>query len=299
MNTIVKPHKAILVKHHTENYYHYSQWHHSRYCEWRPGMIPPNPECFYITEKGDKYICKFCHDRIVENIATHKEYNRIERIKEETRLKETLPDEYVIKKLRQKNKIKVKDINKDLIELKRANMKLAWAIEQKKKPFQKCLKHGSLTIDDCIKSGKSPGGIPRYKCRACMKDLHDQHYKNNKEKVLKKVRDYRQTNPEKIKEIRKKYDEKTREKHRPADNERRKRWKAKDVQELGDVYIKQSLVRGTSLKYSDIPPALVELKRATLKVKLAVKSHRDSDYLLKIQEKLNDRKNKKHRPTEG
>lgn len=310
----VKADKNIMEKHHTHDYYHYGQWHHSRYCEWRPDFIPPNPEYFYLIEGKNSYLCKICHDRVEQNKEDHHEYFEHQRLKHEAYLKETLPDDYVVKKLRQNNKVKVKDITKDLLELKRANLKLSYAIEQAKRPFKICRAHGNLKIEDCIKSGKGRQGEQQYKCRACMKDIHKKHYIKNTPKVLLKTQEYRLKNPEKVAEIHRNYWLKTKDDTKQQDYARRKKWaiankdkiqkrakrlKAYYVDELQDAYVKQQLVKGTGLKHSDIPKALVDLKRATMLVKRSIYQTKESDYLLKIQEKLDDRKNKKHKPTEG
>lgn len=43
------------------------------------------------------------------------------------------------------------------------------------------------------------------RCKICRRLILKQHYQRHKEKVLKKVSEYRKKNPEKIEEIRKKY----------------------------------------------------------------------------------------------
>lgn len=109
---------------------------------------------------------------------------------------------------------------KELLQLKRASLKLQRLIDQKKKgikdkkdklkqPLIKCYKHGGLYLKDVIKAGICPSsGEQKYKCRECMRNIKKNYYENNKTYVLEKTAKYRAENPDKIKEIKANYNRK-------------------------------------------------------------------------------------------
>jgi len=61
-----------------------------------------------------------------------------------------------------------------------------------------CKHHGELTRDQLIKKGKDKKNEPIYRCKQCMKDLHDKYYQINKEIVLQTQREYKRLHPDKI-----------------------------------------------------------------------------------------------------
>jgi hypothetical protein len=112
-------------------------------------------------------------------------------------------------------------IPKDILRLKRAQMKLERLIDEVKrgkrtkkqieterltKHLVDCKKHGKLFLKDVIKGGKSKWTDEQlYKCRKCMSDLHRDYYDRKKEYVREKQTEYRMKYPEKRKETAKKY----------------------------------------------------------------------------------------------
>ena len=137
-----------------------------------------------------------------------------------------------------------------------------------------CKKHGELKQEDIIKRGKHRSGNPAIRCRLCMKELHANHYKRNKEKVAKKNKEYKQNNREKIREITNNYyakikdTDKYKEKHRISHQKDAK----KKVETLSDRYMRQLISRGSGIKYSEIPDSLVSFKRSLLLAKKCIKN---------------------------
>jgi hypothetical protein len=141
-----------------------------------------------------------------------------------------------------------------------------------------CLKHGDLTIEKVIKQG-SKNGIIKYRCKECMAYSHKKHYQNNRQKVRAAHKIYQEKDPEryrqqKNKSTRKIYWNDPKKRYamqrdwvaRNPDKEsaRKNRHKRKAVKELDDFYVKQILKNGTSLKNSDFPQSMVNLKRAII-----------------------------------
>jgi hypothetical protein len=150
----------------------------------------------------------------------------------------------------------------------------------------KCKKHGDLDVTKIIRSGKNKNGTQRYKCKACMKELHAEHYRKNKEKVNAAHEAYKAKDPEKYREAKNrskrenhwKYKEKNAARSKKYEAERpwlkiarQKRHKDKLVSNLSDQYIRQNLVRGTSLRQADIPQDLVTVKKIILQIKRKLK----------------------------
>ena len=149
-----------------------------------------------------------------------------------------------------------------------------------------CAKHGVLTKDDLIKKGKTKAGTPQYRCRMCMKDLHDKYYEINRDIILNKQNQYRIDNPDKRTEAKYKSWKKHADKNRDKDNERRKRFDKKQTETLADRYMKKLIVKGTTLSWTDIPQSMIELKRSLLLLKKGM-----ADTLqIKLGDKLNEDK---------
>lgn len=66
-----------------------------------------------------------------------------------------------------------------------------------------CKKHGDLTLDGLIKSGKNKDGTQRFRCKKCMKEIHHANYLKNKEHIITKSEEYKKNNPDKVKQWRK------------------------------------------------------------------------------------------------
>lgn len=228
-------------------------------------------------------------------------------------------------KLKGRAKIEFEDsIPKEVLQLARATMKLNYAIQRIKKnlpslkqieeaeklkqaeesraaqkPLMRCAKHGDLFWSAAIKSGKEPSGRQRYKCKECMKAIHADNYKRNKEKITQAHALYKEQDPAKYRDMKnsskrkcwalnkEKYIKKGLEfdkKHPDKKSARQKRYKDKAVKELTDGYVKQHIVAGTNLKFSDVPQSLVETKKEVMKLKRVIK---------KIETKKEKRKLKK------
>ena len=117
--------------------------------------------------------------------------------------KEEVTDLYVATVLRSGKHAIKGDIPKELIEVKRAVIRLKRAVKDAKKPLKVCGRHGDLFKDDLIKSGVKRNGEQQYKCKKCMADYHKQHYELNKLSVKLKHQKYRTENREKVKESKK------------------------------------------------------------------------------------------------
>lgn len=210
---------------------------------------------FQVTHIVDHYECKHCKDELdaqIERERKSREHNRKQedeaykryqersnkKMQERQRsIKEDIWD-FVVKnelckgiKLTGELKYAYKEnIPKEILQLKRASMKLErlingikkgeiskvttekeWKkmeIERLKHPLVNCHQHGQLFIKDVVKAGKSKWtGRILYKCKICLKRMQREHYEKNKEDVLEKNKVYRVNNPEKIKQIRKAYKE--------------------------------------------------------------------------------------------
>ncbi len=64
---------------------------------------------------------------------------------------------------------------------------------------KKCLKHGNLSENQVIKSGKHNP----VRCRACYIEVRKNNYKKNKEKIKEKNKNWREANPERNRELNK------------------------------------------------------------------------------------------------
>ena len=159
-----------------------------------------------------------------------------------------------------------------------------------------CIHHGALNITQVIKAGFEYGQ-QRYKCRLCMKRMHAEHYKANREKVLAKHAIYRKENPEKVRETKRNWFIKAisnRAEYSRKNKEYRKRKrdllalydkdkKRKHYRELADYYVRKLMIGRSKLSSKDIPIEAVEACRAILLLKREIK---------KLQEtKTNDEKN--------
>lgn len=62
-----------------------------------------------------------------------------------------------------------------------------------------CIHHGPITMEQVIINQKN--GRPFFRCKLCYKITRANYYKNNKEKVDAKCREYKAKDPEKVKAI--------------------------------------------------------------------------------------------------
>ncbi len=229
-----------------------------------------------------KLKCSYCQrekykDKEIRSSFWHKE-------------KEEVSDLYVKTVLKSgRNALKVEP-PEDLIDATRAVIKLKRLVKKLDEPWKECRKHGKLYREDVIRSGKTPAGTEQYKCRACMKEMHDKHYALNKAKVLLKHQEYKKRNPEKRKETNRLSDAKHREKHRAKNNEKKRIWDKQSTARLSDRYMKKLLVKRTGLSEKDIPDALIECKRALMQLQRTVKKRQDTEKFNSLEEKLNGKK---------
>lgn len=172
-----------------------------------------------------------------------------------------------------------------------------------------CKVHGKLYLEknEVIKQGIRKGQ-QAYRCKQCMKESHVKHYQKHKGKIKIAHQRYKEKDPlkyrqmkneskrrlwhvhkEKYGKIRNDWDKKNPEKKRA----RNKKYKDKAIKFLTDRYVKHQLCRDTSLKASDLPKSLIELKRALLLIKRKVKEMKEVGKINETLEKLNDYQNKK------
>jgi transposase-like protein len=137
-----------------------------------------------------------------------------------------------------------------------------------------CKKHGKLSQDNLIKKGKNKNGSQRFRCKQCMKGLHRAYYEKNKDKLLRKTKQYREENKELVKKWKRNDQIINREKYRPRKRERDKKANRHAVKNLTDTYIKHLLTKKSDIKYKDIPQPLIDLKRTVMKIKRLIKRNK-------------------------
>jgi hypothetical protein len=155
-----------------------------------------------------------------------------------------------------------------------------------------CEKHGALTINQVNKNGKDSVGIQLYKCKQCKAGFYRQHYLKNKEEILKKTTEWRLKNPERKRELNRLWSKKQRALHPGEATERKRiydklnpekhktrrlRWARKQIEEIGDKYIKDLLTRGDRLKWHEIPNELVDLKKAVIQLKRLIRRRKSEN----------------------
>ncbi len=213
------------------------------------------------------------------------------------REKENVTEYYVRRLLsRGKGSMPMHEYPKELVEVKQATVKLKRAIDKINEPIKVCDKHGDLFKDDVIKAGKFSSGNQRYRCKKCMKEIHQKHYDLHKIKVLAKHNAYKKENPERAKETKRKSYLKHKHKYLEKENARRARFKKlnpekyheferKSVDELSDRYVKKTITKRTTLRNADIPNELVECVRAVMKLRRSLKKSRSEEKFIKLKEK--------------
>lgn len=232
--------------------------------------------------------CKYCErDKLENKKIKHQEW---------AKHKEEISDYYVRRTLVTGKKIAPIGMNEypqELVEAKRAVIKLNREAERLSKPIKTCRTHGDLYLKDLIKSGISHGK-QRYKCRACMKDVHAEHYKKNQHKMREKHAQYRKENREIIRNKKREARFKAREKFVSLDrivkghvnhiskvNEHKLKRKIidhKKIEKLPDQYIKRLLTKRSNLTYEDIPQSMIEAKRAVVQLKRTIKNKLDEKF---------------------
>jgi hypothetical protein len=120
------------------------------------------------------------------------------------------------------------------------------------------------------------------KRRECHRKANKVYYEKNREQIRTRAREeggvyreyqreyqreYRQANKESHKELCKKWVTNNRERMR----EILRRSSAKGREACSDTYVKGRLIKGSSLKFADIPQGLVEVKRLQLLIKRELK----------------------------
>lgn len=149
-----------------------------------------------------------------------------------------------------------------------------------------CKVHGKLFEADLIKKGKLKSGNQAYRCRKCMKEMHRRHYEANREKVLGSIKKYREENRERVRTWKREYDCKYRERDAEKKRKRQRKLYYKQREMLHDRYIRHLICKRSLLRYGDITPSLVEMKRTLIiakkyiknsKTKLSLKSGENHD----------------------
>lgn len=121
------------------------------------------------------------------------------------------------------------------------------------KACTKCLK--TLPLSDFYL--KKVGGTEyRYECKSCLSARCREYQLKNKEKIRAKAKQSRLIDTDKY-------------------NETRRIQKCGYRAQLSDVYIKQTLIKRTALKASQIPSELIELKRLEILITRKAKEIED------------------------
>jgi hypothetical protein len=216
--------------------------------------------------------------------------NKKERQEDWRREKENITDYYVRRTLVMgtKTPLPMQDYPQILIEAKRSVIKLKRAADKMNEPIKECAKHGKLYREDVIKAGKDRGGEIKYRCKKCMKELHERHYALHKTKVLLQHKKYKDANKEKVRQMISLSAKNHRHKYRVRENERKRLFDREATRELKDRCIKKLLVKRTGLSMRDIPPDLIEVMRAVQLLKRGIKSQ---ILKKKIGDKSNDVEN--------
>lgn len=216
------------------------------------------------------------------------------------RHKDTLSDYYILTTFVRGNKmaLPMNEYPQELIEAKRASLKLKRDIDKANEPLKTCNQHGKLFRDDVIKGGYLKSGDTIWRCKQCMKSIHAKNYELNKLKILKRLEQNRKFDPVKTRAIKRKSRLKHLDAERAKSRERFKIWaqrnpeanhakeakaRAKRVDELLPNYVKEKLIRGTHLKTTDISPELMEASRAIMLLKRNIKI-RSKEHKLSLTE---------------
>ncbi len=237
--------------------------------------------------------CMFCEHQKAQNKLENKQIWATE--------KQQLTD-YYIRRLfvigRGKTKLRMHEYPQELVEVKRAALRIKRAVDDAAKPLMVCREHGDLFRENVVKRTHDT-----WRCKECLREAHRRHYLAHQAKVRAKHTNYRRTNPQKIKESRKKYRQKhlkqisIKQKLYRINNLEKIRKKEKDYydrqrEKLSDVYIKSLLVKhakGLSLRHTHIPQELIEVKRVVVRLQNAIKVRKFS-YPPTITEELPDGK---------
>lgn len=140
-----------------------------------------------------------------------------------------------------------------------------------------CNIHGDLTLEQVQQVNKGKNCKPFY-CKICLHEkwrvYRKKKYAENPAKEIARTNQWRLKNPDKHREHSRKSQQKHREKHPHITRERTNNCTLCATEKMNDSYIKKLLVKGTELKGRDIPPVLIELKRAQLQIKRKLRQSR-------------------------
>ena len=134
-----------------------------------------------------------------------------------------------------------------------------------------CKTHGNLTREQVIKKNKSASGLQLYRCKACLKIFHRNHYEKNRERLLQQAKDFTINNRELYLERKKIYSKTYREKHKDEERARIRRLDKRYRDSLDDKYIRKTLTRRSSLKAKVIPQEMVDTKKTIMKIRRKIK----------------------------
>lgn len=253
-----------------------------------------------VVKKTDEKVisCIYC--------LRKKEYDKNQRSEEWKDEKERITPYYVRRILTYgKNRLKMHQIPDELVEVKTAVIQLNRLSEKMNAPLRKCGRHGDLYEEDIIKAGKEKSGNQKYRCKKCMSDLHRKNYELNKTKIALRAAKYRNNNRDRVNAIKRKsanrynLDRLSRlepdkmylaaQRHK-IEKSRKRDLNVQDVQELTDSYVKRKIVYRSGLKSCDVPPELVEAKRALMMLNRNLKRKRDETIYNYLKEKENGKK---------
>lgn len=221
--------------------------------------------------------------------------------------KKNVTDEYVVKTLSMgKHGLKKELIPKELIEAKRAIIKLKNLTDELEKPLMTCRYHGDLFEGQTVRRGKNAAGEPTYRCKQCLSESHRKHYELHKAKVKLKHKEYRESHRQKVRRINtesrkrkvleailngKSYEtilhiknKRSLKRNRPPDDKR--------VREITDNYVKNNITKRFNIRREDIPESMIQAKRALIQLSRMVRRQREDEFINQLEEKLNGKRHK-------
>ena len=128
--------------------------------------------------------------------------------------------------------------------------------------MKKCSKCGEFKAPHMFYKDKTKKDLLSNWCKKCKKEYRAIYHEKNKERRSQTNKKYKEKNKERISQTNKKYKEKNKEALILKDRKR--------IEMMSNYYIVKTL-RQQGIPKDQIAPELIELKRAILKVKRAIK----------------------------
>ncbi len=143
--------------------------------------------------------------------------------------------------------------------------------------MKKCSKCGEFKAPHMFYKDKTKKDLLSNWCKKCKKEYRAIYHEKNKERISQTNKKYKEKNKERISQTNKKYKEKNKEKEKryiqKYTEENKEALILKDrkrIEMMSNYYIVKTL-RQQGIPKDQIAPELIELKRAILKVKRAIK----------------------------